>query len=59
MSSNKKVGAALTALLILCSVSSRADFSPTSVVYPTGVYPDDVTNVQAALDRGAQCCSRP
>ena len=52
MNLTKVVGASLIGLMGMCSLNSRADSGPFSIVYPTGVYPDDVTRVQAALDRG-------
>ncbi len=52
MNLTKVVGASLIGLMGMCSLNSRADSGPFSIVYPTGIYPDDVTRVQAALDRG-------
>jgi hypothetical protein len=48
----KAVGASLIALMSMCPLDGRADPGGLSVVYPTGLYPYDVTIVQAALDRG-------
>jgi len=51
-----KIAQALCAALIVstsvASLTCRADSGPNTVVYPTGVFPDDVTRVQAALDGG-------
>ena len=40
----------ITALMIAPAVA--ASHPAHSVVYPTGVFPDDVQNVQAAVDKG-------
>ena len=45
----KMVGALLTTVTLLTLVASA---QPTTVVYPTGIWPDDVVNVQAALNLG-------
>ena len=39
-------------LLLMLAVAVHEAHASTTVVYPTGVYPLDVQNVQAALDRG-------
>jgi hypothetical protein len=52
MSSFRALGASLIALMALCSPNGHADSNPSSIVYPTGIYPDDVNRVQAALNLG-------
>jgi hypothetical protein len=52
MSFIRASGAILMLLAGLCTFNAHAYSGAQSVVYPTGVYPDDVTRVQSAVDRG-------
>lgn len=52
MSSFKAFGTSLIALMVLCAPIGHAVTNPFSIVYPTGIYPDDVNRVQAALNLG-------
>lgn len=44
--------ALLTAVVLLVLATAAAAHAATTVVYPTGAFPTDVNNVQAAVDQG-------
>ena len=41
--------------ILATPVAARSTLLPGLVVHPTGTYPDDVMNVQAAVDSVASC----
>jgi hypothetical protein len=47
----RTISSTLTAVLLMATIENAASKPPT-VVYPTGIFPTDVQNVQAAINQG-------
>ena len=43
---------AVLAILVMATIAANANAKPPTVVYPTGIFPTDVQNVQAAINQG-------